>query len=228
MAFQLVYTSYPVSLSVGRSGFSTVARSSDMPEKLVVKVEKCGIYDSRAPIIYSHRIVEANGGKWHVLSRVCDSGTDYTNRNNYIAHHLVISSEEAMKLGVVSADILRDWREPPVCPRRNGLQFLETPVARLFWKILRLGLGLSLPTPKGSLNYLEKVSACFLTLGIRGRPLIRLSFVPETARKISCGARYLLFRTRAYVRIWFPENAFFRMGVRPIMPALEFSPIPSA
>lgn len=109
MAFQLVYTSYPVSLSVGRSGFSTVARSSDMPEKLVVKVEKCGIYDSRAPIIYSHRIVEANGGKWHVLSRVCDSGTDYTNRNNYIAHHLVISSEEAMKLGVVSADILLNW-----------------------------------------------------------------------------------------------------------------------
>lgn len=123
MALQLVYTSNPVSLTVGRSGFSTVARCENMSDKLVAQVEKCGIFDSIKFPIYSHRIVEANGKRWHVLSRVCDSGVDYTNRNNYLAHHLVISQDEIASLGV-SADILLNWngwldswnREPTYLP----------------------------------------------------------------------------------------------------------------
>ena len=36
MAFQLIYTSSPTSLTMGRTGFSTVARSKSMPEKLEI------------------------------------------------------------------------------------------------------------------------------------------------------------------------------------------------
>ena len=108
MAFQLIYTSSPTSLTIGRTGFSTVARSKSMPEKLASAVERCGVYDVGHGEVFSHTIVSYGGETWHVLTRMCDAGTDYTNRNNYIAHHIVIPQIEAAKLAN-PAEILAQW-----------------------------------------------------------------------------------------------------------------------
>ncbi len=109
MAYQLVFTSYPTSLIRGRSGFSTVARSADMPEKLASAVERLSAYSASSGVVYSHRILFFSNARWHVLSRTCDSGTDYTNRNNYIAHHIVVSDDEASSL-LNPAEILLNWK----------------------------------------------------------------------------------------------------------------------
>ena len=108
MAFQLIYTSYPKSLVVGRTGFSTVARSADMNEKLASAVERCSVYDIGEGEVFSHRILSHAGENWHVLTRISDSGVDYTNRNNYIAHHLVLSESEIGGLAN-PAEILAQW-----------------------------------------------------------------------------------------------------------------------
>ena len=108
MAYQLIYTSYPVSLVHGRTGFSTVARSKDMPEKLASALERASVYEAASGAVFSHRIISAAGRTWHILSRVCDSGADYTNRNNYIAHHLAVSEDEVYGLPN-PAEILLNW-----------------------------------------------------------------------------------------------------------------------
>ncbi len=108
MAYQLVYTSSPTSLNRGRSGFSTVARSADMPEKLASAVERLSAYDASSGVVYSHKIITFASARWHILSRTCDSGVDYTNRNNYIAHHLVISDDEISSLAN-PADVILNW-----------------------------------------------------------------------------------------------------------------------
>ena len=108
MAYQLVYTSYPISLKSGRSGFSTVARSKSMPERLADAVERRSSYDISYGEKFSHSILEFAGEKWHILTRTRDSGADYTNRNNYISHHLVISTSEIALLAN-PAEILLGW-----------------------------------------------------------------------------------------------------------------------
>lgn len=96
MAYQLIFTSSPSSLIAGRSGFSTVARTADMPELLANAVERCGTFESDtvSGAVYSHRKLNCLGRVWHVLTRAQEAGVDYTGRNNYIAHHIVVSEAE--------------------------------------------------------------------------------------------------------------------------------------
>lgn len=97
MAFRLIFTSSPSSLTGSRTGFCTVARSAEMSEKLALCVEKCGTYDHdvmRANPVFSHRKIWLGDKNYHILSRITDSGADYTNRSNYIADHLVLTEEE--------------------------------------------------------------------------------------------------------------------------------------
>ena len=99
MAFRLIFTSSPSSLTGSRTGFCTVARSAEMSEKLALSVEKCGTYDHenmRANPIFSHRKIWLGDKNYHVLSRIIDSGADYTNRSNYIADHLVLTEDETL------------------------------------------------------------------------------------------------------------------------------------
>lgn len=109
MAFQLIFTSSPVSLTTGRTGFSTVARTSGMPEKLAAAVERCSVYEIPSGAVYSHRILGVGSQKWHLLSRIRDAGTDYTNRNNFIAHHVLLSESEAASMRANAAEILGGW-----------------------------------------------------------------------------------------------------------------------
>ncbi|MBR4597909.1 MAG: hypothetical protein IKO42_05900 [Opitutales bacterium] len=101
MAFRLIFTSSPSSLTGSRTGFCTVARSAEMSEKLALFVEKCGTYDHEkmgAHPVFSHRIIWLGDKSYHILSRIIDSGTDYTNRSNYIADHLVLTDDETALL----------------------------------------------------------------------------------------------------------------------------------
>ena len=44
--------------------------------------------------IFTYRIVDIRGSRFHVLSRIRDAGLDFTGRTNFIAHHLVVGPEE--------------------------------------------------------------------------------------------------------------------------------------
>ena len=97
MAFRLIFTSSPSSLTGSRTGFCTVARSAEMSEKLALFVEKCGAYEHekmQGKPIFSHRRIWLGDKAYHILSRAVDSGADYTNRSNYIADHLILTEEE--------------------------------------------------------------------------------------------------------------------------------------
>ncbi len=108
MAYQLIYTSAPASLTLGRTGFSTIARTRDMPEKLAAAVERCGVYEIGSGEVFSHKTLQYGGQTWHILTRMRDAGTDYTNRNNYVAHHIAIPQSDIGGLAN-PAEILAQW-----------------------------------------------------------------------------------------------------------------------
>ncbi|MBO5255314.1 MAG: hypothetical protein J6B07_05755 [Opitutales bacterium] len=111
MAYQLVYTSYSASLIQGRTGFSTVARCKSMPERLVSEVERISQYDLAHGTVYAHRIIRLSSTSYHILSRTKDCGVDYTNRNNYIAHHLIFSDNEIDSIEANPAEIMLGYNQ---------------------------------------------------------------------------------------------------------------------
>ena len=72
-----------------------------------------------SPNVMRHRIVTLRSGAYHVLSRLQDSGTDYSKRNNHIAHHLVFAQEETVGLPNPASILINwsgwreGWEEPP-------------------------------------------------------------------------------------------------------------------
>jgi hypothetical protein len=117
MAYQLVYTSAAKLLDAGRSGFGTVARSKPISSLVVSAIERASQFANlrgldRSRAIHVHRRITAGSSRFHILSRIVDAGVDYTGRTNHIAHHLVVTQEEANKAasrGVTPADVLRQF-----------------------------------------------------------------------------------------------------------------------
>lgn len=120
MAWQLIYTSSARLLEAGRTGFGTVARHRAISALLTGKLESISQF-ARLPgydpdrVIFSHRVLEAGGRHFHVLSSIRSAGSDYSGRTNHIAHHLMISEEEARDLAqrsVTPVDVLHtmEWR----------------------------------------------------------------------------------------------------------------------
>ncbi|TDU81827.1 hypothetical protein EI77_01137 [Prosthecobacter fusiformis] len=127
MAWQLIYTSAPRLLEAGRTGFGTVARHRAVSGTLASAIERFSQF-ARQPghdlrrIIYSHRIVLSGASRYHVLSCIRDSGSDYTGRTSHIAHHLIAEAMEVRSLaasGITPADVLlamkwrTGWNDPP-------------------------------------------------------------------------------------------------------------------
>lgn len=114
MPQQLIYTSAPQGIVAGRSGHCTVARSAKMREPLMLQLEKFCYYQhlsltgGQERPIYSCRIVDIRGTRFHVLSRIQDAGLDFTGRTNFIAHHLVFTPEEIRQFPTPPV-ILREW-----------------------------------------------------------------------------------------------------------------------
>ncbi|HTB64073.1 MAG TPA: hypothetical protein VK737_10865, partial [Opitutales bacterium] len=111
MARQLVFTSAPQGLTPGRTGYCTVARHRDLRERLVPILESLSVYPSDwkpSPVICVFRMVDVGGTQFPVLSRLVDSGYDYTSRNHYLAHHLVLDPNES-EFAPTPADIFLRW-----------------------------------------------------------------------------------------------------------------------
>ncbi len=118
MPWQLIYTSAPRGLLSGQSGFCTVARSGDVREALVQRLEQLSSYHylrvaeaataSRNPTVCAFRILDLRGTKYHVLTRIQPCGLDFTARTNHLAHHLVFQADELSQLPSPAA-ILRHW-----------------------------------------------------------------------------------------------------------------------
>lgn len=85
-----------------------------MREPLVLRLEQLSYYQhlsltgGKNNPIFAHRIVDIRGLRFHVLSRIQDSGLDFTGRTNFVAHHLVVSVEEIQQCPTPPI-ILRDW-----------------------------------------------------------------------------------------------------------------------
>ena len=109
MSQELIYTSVPRGLKPGSQGFCTVVSTKGMATSLVQRLEALSGYrhvyspqDPNArlnPVIYSHLLLDVAGRRCHVLSRICDAGLDYTQRNNKFAHHVVLDKAELVPAG---------------------------------------------------------------------------------------------------------------------------------
>src|ERR1035441_5921356 len=114
MRQQLIYTSAPRGLVAGRSGYCTVARSADMREALMLRLEQFSYYDHVSLVggterpVFAYRVIDIRGTRYHVLSRIQDAGLDFTGRTNFIAHHFVVSPDVIRTLPTPPI-ILRDW-----------------------------------------------------------------------------------------------------------------------
>jgi hypothetical protein len=118
MPWQLIYTSAPRGLLSGQSGFCTVARSADLREALVQRLEQISSYHylrvseaataNRNPTISAFRLLDLRGAKYYVLTRIQPCGLDFTARTNHLAHHLVFQADELAMLPSPAA-ILRHW-----------------------------------------------------------------------------------------------------------------------
>jgi hypothetical protein len=80
MAWQLIYTSAPRTLTAGQTGYGTVARSLDLRDALIQRLEQLSYFqhgDNRVttpPVIHAYRIIDLRGAKYHVLTRLVDAG----------------------------------------------------------------------------------------------------------------------------------------------------------
>jgi hypothetical protein len=118
MPWQLIYTSAPRGLLSGQSGFCTVARSPDLREALVQRLEQISSYHylrvseaataHRNPTISAYRLLDLRGTKYYVLTRIQPCGLDFTARTNHLAHHLIFEGDELAKLPSPAA-LLRQW-----------------------------------------------------------------------------------------------------------------------
>ena len=113
MSQELIYTSAPKGLKPGTRGFATVAMTQGMPPQLVERLESLSGYrqvfapqDPQAalnPVVRSHVKLSVGGRSYHVLSRICAAGLDYSQRANKFAHHLALDAAEMPAAGPARA-----------------------------------------------------------------------------------------------------------------------------
>ena len=114
MAQQLIFTSTPQGLEPGRSGYCTVARHKDIRQRLVRELERISVYDFGQQVggnrvdISVYRKITLGSEEFYVLTRICDAGMDYTNRTNYLAHHLILDGFE-IATSPSPAEIFLNW-----------------------------------------------------------------------------------------------------------------------
>ena len=109
MSLELIYTSAVKGLKPGSRGFCTVAMTQGMPPQLVDRLEALSGYrqvfapqDLQAalnPVVCSHLRISVAGRNYHVLSRVCAAGLDYSQRTNKFAHHVALDANELPQAG---------------------------------------------------------------------------------------------------------------------------------
>jgi hypothetical protein len=106
MSHEIYYISAPEGLRPGQQGFCTVATSAGIPRPLWDRLESVSGYrhpfgaaPGRSPVAWAHWLMDVGGREVSVLSRLCDSGLDYTQRTNAFAHHIALEPEERAAAG---------------------------------------------------------------------------------------------------------------------------------
>lgn len=103
MTHELILTSVARGLEPDDSGFCPVAADRSIPKTVVDSLKRLSNYrhiitDSQpnrhTPVCYSHVIVQDDAAPYHVLSRICDAGTDFQQQPNTLAHHIVVKDNE--------------------------------------------------------------------------------------------------------------------------------------
>lgn len=134
MIQELIFTSAPRGLQVGRSGFCTVASTPGMAENVARLLESLSGYRhvfppgstgaQTNPVAYSHLITKIGGRELHIISRVADAGLDYSGRSNKIAHHIAFDRSEMPPGGpasiIAAKPFIEKWEgEPRHLPPRK-------------------------------------------------------------------------------------------------------------
>lgn len=115
MSLQLIFTSAPRGLTLGRSGFCTVARHREISDSLASALERCSAYErpgesnTGLPVIHAYRIIRIGSSTFHVLTRIQDAGLDYTQRGNHLARHLIFLPGELLD-SPTPADVFLNWK----------------------------------------------------------------------------------------------------------------------
>ena len=104
MAYEFVYTSSPSGVRPGSSGFCVVACTQGLPAALSSQLEKLCAYKpyfpeyaeraSENPVSQAHCTVVCGGQTYHILSRICHNGRDYTGRSNKLASLVALERAE--------------------------------------------------------------------------------------------------------------------------------------
>jgi hypothetical protein len=102
MAKEVVVTSAPRGIKMGRTGFQVVMRTAGMRDDLTGILERLSQYrhvhpqgGGRNPVIYSHHVLQTPVGTVSALGRVVDAGNDFSNRTNKTAHLVAVDRVEA-------------------------------------------------------------------------------------------------------------------------------------
>lgn len=142
MIEELVFTSAPRGLQVGKSGFCTVASTPGMSAPVARLLESLSGYRhlsppgspeaSLNPVVYSHLRTKVGGRRYHIVSRVGDAGFDYSNRSNKIAHHLAIQTPADLSCGpaaILASDDLMfaQWEREPAKLQPRQLSVPQSP-----------------------------------------------------------------------------------------------------
>lgn len=128
MSHELMITSAPRGLQPGSMGFCTVAMTPHLPSVLQQRLETLSSYrhvyppmDARAknnPVCFQHLRLQVGGKSYSVLSRIGDTGLDYTERSNKFGHHLALSPAERSSEGPAATMLhpktfLTAWKGEP-------------------------------------------------------------------------------------------------------------------
>jgi hypothetical protein len=106
MAREIVITSVPRGVKLGRTGFQVAMQTAGMRDDVAGVLEKMAGYRHLPagagpnPVCYFHRVARTVAGQMHVLGRIVDAGVDFSNRSNKLAHMVVL---EATDLSAVAA-----------------------------------------------------------------------------------------------------------------------------
>ena len=115
MPQQLIYTSSRRGLNPGSSGYCTVAKSKGMSDFLSARLEQLSYYRHLSLVangadrpIFCFRRLDVRGKIYYVITYLTNTELDFTQRTNFVAHHLVFNPDE-IKKDITPPIICRDW-----------------------------------------------------------------------------------------------------------------------
>ena len=115
MPQQLIYTSSRRGLNPGSSGYCTVAKSKGMSDFLSARLEQLSYYRHLSLVangadrpIFCFRRLDVRGKIYYVISHLTNTELDFTQRTNFVAHHLVFNPDEITK-DITPPIICKDW-----------------------------------------------------------------------------------------------------------------------